>query len=60
MIYNCFTSWSQAEQKLFAAVEDLDLVQVKELLSQGVSANAKWVQVFNLPFLTYSCSDILI
>lgn len=48
-IYNCCTSWSQAEEKLFGAVADLDLIQVKELLSQGISANAKWVQVLNWP-----------
>jgi len=45
-----FISWLQAEQKLFAAVADLDLVQVKELLSQHVSANTNWLQVINWTF----------
>ncbi|DBA88547.1 TPA: hypothetical protein ACH3X2_005018 [Trebouxia sp. C0005] len=37
-------STAEDETKLFAAVVDLDLVQVRQLLSQGVSANAKMVQ----------------
>ncbi|KAL0045887.1 hypothetical protein WJX82_007633 [Trebouxia sp. C0006] len=40
---------AKAEEKLFGAVADLDLIQVKELLSQGISANAKWVQAYVAP-----------
>ena len=43
----------QTEHDLFIAVKESSLVQVKELLSQGVNVNARWFKVMMQHVVVY-------